>query len=146
VPPTRIAADFSDLRGVKSLCAYNVFLNYLSRSGCNSLAANQIDVMPTLIPLRPRPTANTQSSLVIHNIVVGRHRTSVRLEPMMWDALQDIAQRLRQTMNDLVTNIDRERTASSLTAAIRMYIVDFYRAAALSAGQPQAVQPSRLPI
>jgi predicted DNA-binding ribbon-helix-helix protein len=82
---------------------------------------------------------------VIHNIVVDRHRTSVRLEPMMWDALQDIAQRLRQTMNDLVTTIDRERTASSLTAAIRVYIVDFYRAAALSAGQPQAVQPIRLP-
>jgi predicted DNA-binding ribbon-helix-helix protein len=64
---------------------------------------------------------------------------------MMWDALQDIAQRLRQTMNDLVTDIDRERTASSLTAAIRVYIVDFYRSAALSAGQPQAVQPIRLP-
>jgi hypothetical protein len=49
-------------------------------------------------------------------------------------------------MNDLVTTIDRERTASSLTAAIRMYIVDFYRAAALSAGSPQVVQPIRLPI
>jgi predicted DNA-binding ribbon-helix-helix protein len=103
--------------------------------------------MPERLPRRPRRIhENPPSSLVIHNIVVGRHRTSVRLEPMMWDALQDIAQRLRQTMHDLVTNIDRERTASSLTAAIRMYIVDFYRAAALPAGQPQAVQPIRLPM
>jgi len=64
----------------------------------------------------------------------------------MWAALQDIALRLRVTMHVLVTDIDRERTASSLTAAIRVYIVDFYRALALSAGQPQAVQPIRLRI
>jgi predicted DNA-binding ribbon-helix-helix protein len=102
--------------------------------------------MPTPYPPRPRPTENSLSSLVIHNIVVDRHRTSVRLEPMMWDALQDIARQLRQTMNALVTDIDRERTASSLTAAIRMYIVDFYRAAALSAGQLPAVQPIPLPV
>jgi predicted DNA-binding ribbon-helix-helix protein len=57
----------------------------------------------------------------------------------MWDALHDIARRRRVTMHDLVTDIDRERTASSLTAAIRVYIVDFYRDAALSAGQSQAV-------
>jgi predicted DNA-binding ribbon-helix-helix protein len=86
----------------------------------------------------PRPKhESSPSSLVIHNIVVGDHRTSIRLEPVMWDALQDIAQRLRLTVHDLVTIIDRERTASSLTAAIRVYSVDFYRAAAMPAGQPQ---------
>ena len=58
----------------------------------------------------------------------------------MWDALHDIAQRLQVSRHDLVTGIDRERTASSLTAAIRVYIVDFYRAAALAAGQAQAAE------
>jgi len=58
----------------------------------------------------------------------------------MWDALQDIARRLRATTHDLVTDIDRERTASSLTAAIRVYIVDFYRAAAMPAQQAQIVE------
>jgi predicted DNA-binding ribbon-helix-helix protein len=48
----------------------------------------------------------------------------------MWDALQDIARRRQATVHDLVTEIDRSRTASSLTAAIRVYIVDFYRSAA----------------
>jgi predicted DNA-binding ribbon-helix-helix protein len=81
---------------------------------------------------------------VIHNIVVGRHRTSVRLEPVMWDALQDIARRRRVSLHDLVTEIDRGRSASSLTAAIRVYIVDFYRAAARPAGQPRGVQPHDL--
>lgn len=56
----------------------------------------------------------------------------MRLEPVMWDALQDITRRRSVTMHDLVTEIDRYRTASSLTAAIRVYIVDFYRAATMT--------------
>ena len=97
--------------------------------------------MAHAVPRRQRRTTeNSPSSLVIRNIVVGSHRTSVRLEPVMWDALHDIARRLRVTMHDLVTDIDRARTASSLTAAIRVYIVDFYRDAAVSAGQTQAVE------
>lgn len=92
------------------------------------------------MPRRSPAHEPAPSSLVIHNVVVGGHRTSVRLEPVMWDALQDIALRLRLTMHDLVTGIDRERSASSLTAAIRVYIVDFYRAAALLREQPQVVQ------
>ena|SRR5438046_3503342 len=96
------------------------------------------------LPRRVRRSNNhgqTPSSLVIHNVVVGNHRTSVRLEPVMWDALNDIAARVGMTLHDLVTAIDRERTASSLTAAIRVYIVDFYRAAALAAGAPR--RPAR---
>ena len=58
----------------------------------------------------------------------------------MWDALHDIARRRRVTIHDLVTAIDRERTASSLTAAIRVHIVDFYRDAALSARQSAAAE------
>jgi predicted DNA-binding ribbon-helix-helix protein len=103
--------------------------------------------MPTGLPRRLRRNHDSAlSSLVIHNIVVGNHRTSVRLEPVMWDALRDIAHRQQVTVHDLVTDIDRERTASSLTAAIRVYIVDFYRAAALPAGPPQAIRPTRLPM
>ena len=78
----------------------------------------------------PRHQETSPSSLVIRNVVVAGHRTSVRLEPVMWEALQDIARQQQLTIHDLVTRIDRERTASSLTAAIRVYIVDFYRAAA----------------
>ena len=103
--------------------------------------------MQSGLPGRLTPNRNTApSSLVIHNIVVGRHRTSVRLEPVMWDALQDIAHQLRRTMHDLVTDIDRERTASSLTAAIRVYIVDFYRAAAFLAGEPPSARITPIPL
>jgi predicted DNA-binding ribbon-helix-helix protein len=85
------------------------------------------------------------SSLVIRNVVVGGHRTSVRLEPVMWEALRDISMRRKATIHDLVTEIDRERTASTLTAAIRVYIVDFYRSAALP-GADAPISSRPLPV
>jgi predicted DNA-binding ribbon-helix-helix protein len=83
---------------------------------------------------------------VIRNVVVAGRRTSVRLEPAMWEAIHDIARRQQVTIHDLVTEIDRERTASSLTAAIRVYIVDFYRAAALHGVQPEPARSRRVPV
>jgi predicted DNA-binding ribbon-helix-helix protein len=95
---------------------------------------------PALPRRAPRKREPVRSSLIIHNIVVAGHRTSVRLEPVMWEALQEIA-RLQQTnVNQLVTDIDRQRHASSLTAAIRVYIVDFYRAAAAIARRATELQ------
>ena len=88
-----------------------------------------------------RQPDRTPSSLVIHTVVVGTHRTTIRLEPQMWDALKDIARRRRLTMHELVTSIADTRSASTLTAAIRVYIVDFYRAAASAELQPKLIQP-----
>jgi predicted DNA-binding ribbon-helix-helix protein len=87
----------------------------------------------------PRPSGRNReagsSSLVIRNIVVGGRRTSVRLEPTMWEALHDIAHCRNASVHDLVTEIDSARSASTLTAAIRVYIVNFYRSAAQQAGR-----------
>jgi predicted DNA-binding ribbon-helix-helix protein len=97
---------------------------------------------------QPRPrsvNSNSLSTLAIHNVVVAGRRTSVRLEPAMWEALRDVASRLGVTIHDLVTRIDRERSASSLTAAIRVYVVDFYRAAFLGE-QPVILEPMPLPL
>ena len=97
--------------------------------------------MAAAFPRRPaRKRHPSPSSLVIRNIVVGGHRTSVRLEPLMWDALLEIARQRETNVNQLVTEIDRQRNSSSLTAAIRVYIVDFYRSAAAQAGQAINVQ------
>lgn len=97
------------------------------------------------LPRRDRRTDDSSSSsLAIHNVVVAGHRTSVRLEPVMWEALRDIARQRRVSVHDLVTAIDRQRRESSLTAAIRVYIVNYYRAAAVLSGQPATEHPSRL--
>jgi predicted DNA-binding ribbon-helix-helix protein len=70
-----------------------------------------------------------RSTLVLKTVIIGGRRTSVRLEPAMLLALYDIARQQQCTLNDLVTEIDRDRDylTSSLTGAICVYIVEFYR-------------------
>lgn len=87
----------------------------------------------------PQPDARPLSSLSPHNIVVAGRRTSVRLEASMWEGLQDIARRREMALNDLVTEIERNRDMPGLTAAIRVYIVDFYRRALGMAGRDEAL-------
>jgi predicted DNA-binding ribbon-helix-helix protein len=62
----------------------------------------------------------------------------------MWDALHDVAKRRRLTIHDLVTSIDDNRTESSLTAAIRVYIVNFYRGVVVQSAQAQPERPPEL--
>ena len=60
---------------------------------------------------------------------VAGHRTGVRLEQTIWEALREVAQRERKMINDLVTLIDQTRTTSTLTAGIRVFLIDYYRRA-----------------
>jgi len=78
--------------------------------------------------------AGSGSTLVNRNVTVAGHRTSIRLEPAMWDALRQICERERKPCNELVTEIDRQRVESSLTAAIRVYLLRYFSAAATDEG------------
>ena len=78
------------------------------------------------------------STLVSRNVSVSGRRTSLRLEPLMWDALVEIAQRENRHVNELVTLVEQRRTASSLTAAVRVFIVRYFRAAATEEGHAGA--------
>src|SRR4051794_16262214 len=63
------------------------------------------------------------------NVFLGEQKTSVRLPPVMWEALDDIAHHLGMSRADLVRQIERDREqGQGLTDAIRIYIVEFYRA------------------
>ncbi|MHA1599747.1 MAG: ribbon-helix-helix domain-containing protein [Alphaproteobacteria bacterium] len=74
------------------------------------------------------------STLVNRNVFVGDRRTSLRLEPAMWDALAEISRREDVTLHQLCALIDERRQASSLTAAIRVFIVAYFRSAATEEG------------
>lgn len=78
--------------------------------------------------------SRSASTLVNRNVTVGGRRTSMRLEPTMWEALQQVCARESKTLNELVTEIDRQRQESSLTAAIRVYLLRYFRAAATDEG------------
>jgi len=74
------------------------------------------------------------STLVSRNITLHGRRTSVRLEPPMWDAFEEIAQREGMTLSSLSGLVDTEGCEYSLTAAIRVFILAYFRAAATEDG------------
>ena len=81
---------------------------------------------------RTRKRPRYQSTLRLRNVVVRGHRTSVRLEPVMWDSFHEIAAEQGMNVNQLVTQIERGGGRSSLTSAIRVYIVEYYQSLARS--------------
>lgn len=65
----------------------------------------------------PRQSANKKRS-----VVVAGHRTSVSLENVFWDHLRAVAKARRISVNELVTEIDRDRDGS-LSSAIRVFVL-----------------------
>ncbi len=69
------------------------------------------------------------SSLVSRNVRVVGRRTSVRLEPVMWQAMADISAREGITIFDFCSRARAARHGSNLTASIRAEIVAYLLAA-----------------
>ncbi len=76
-----------------------------------------------------------RSTLVSKNVTVDGHRTSVRLEPAMWNSLGEICRRERASIHMVCSAIQQHKPAdTSLTAAIRVFIMSYFRAAATEEG------------
>jgi predicted DNA-binding ribbon-helix-helix protein len=78
------------------------------------------------------------STLVSRNVSLADRRTSIRLEPEMWDALHEICAREGRSLHDICTEIDRQRGAAALTASVRVFILNYFRAAATEEGHALA--------
>jgi predicted DNA-binding ribbon-helix-helix protein len=71
---------------------------------------------------------------VKRSLTLNGHRTSVSLEDAFWTAFRDIAAARGQPLNDLAAQIDAARTGDEgLASAIRLYVLNHYRATAASA-------------
>lgn len=80
-----------------------------------------------------------KSTLVSRNVTIGSHRTSVRLEPDMWNGLREICRREHLTMHDIASIVsDRKSANTSLTAAIRVFVMAYFRTAATEEGHNNA--------
>jgi predicted DNA-binding ribbon-helix-helix protein len=78
-------------------------------------------------------------SLISRNIIISGRRTSVRLEQQMWGALHDIARREKCSVHDICSLVNvRKRKDSSLTAAIRVFIMLYFRTAETEEGHVKA--------
>lgn len=76
----------------------------------------------------------TTSRLVNRNVVAGRGRTSMRLEPELWDALSEICEREAQDMSTLVRKVEAAGHIGGRTSAVRVFIQNYFRAAATEIG------------
>lgn len=69
----------------------------------------------------------TQTTLRSRNVMLDRQRTSMRLEPEMWEALSEIAAIERTSVNSLITRIQERRRQSSLTSSVRVFVMTYFR-------------------
>jgi len=82
---------------------------------------------------------DVKTTLLSRNITVNGRRTSVRLEPEMWNSLYDIAKRESCTIHDICTLISlRKNPKTSLTAAIRVFLMLYFRASSTEEGHSRA--------
>lgn len=89
--------------------------------------------------LTAAPGTRRRSSLVSRNLVIDGKRTSARLEPDMWAALFDIVRREGRNAHDICTLINSNKPHDcTLTAAIRVFIMAYFRAAATEEGHARA--------
>ena len=97
-------------------------------------------MMNNTSPIKPCTNERARrNSLVSRNITVDGHRTSVRLEPAMWSGLGEIVRRERISLHEIGTAIAQQKPANtSLTAAIRVFLMAYFRAAATEDGHTRA--------
>ena len=74
------------------------------------------------------------------NVVIAGSRTTMRLEPEMWEALTEICHRENLSLHEICTLVDARKRNSSLTSAVRVFIMSYFRAAATDVGHHRAGQ------
>ena len=68
------------------------------------------------------------SALQIRTVYIGDRRTSIKLHPAMWEALDEVAERQGKTVHDVILPIDKgRRGGTALSTAVRVYLVTFFR-------------------
>ena len=80
-----------------------------------------------------------KSPVVKRSIVIAGHKTSVSLEDAFWKGLKEIANGRELTLSDIVASIDTDRRHGNLSSAIRLFVLDHYRAHTGDARNAQAV-------
>jgi predicted DNA-binding ribbon-helix-helix protein len=68
------------------------------------------------------------SPVIKRSIVIAGHKTSVSVEDAFWKGLKEIAIGRNKTLSDLVAEIDTGRPHGNLSSAIRLFVLDHYRA------------------
>ena len=86
------------------------------------------------------------SRLINRNVMAANGRTSIRLEPELWDALGEICRREDVSTGELIRRIETGRPhAGGRTSAVRVHLLQYFRAAATDAGHDAAGHGAAMP-
>jgi predicted DNA-binding ribbon-helix-helix protein len=69
-----------------------------------------------------------KSPVVKRSIVIAGHKTSVSLEDAFWKGLKEISTGRGLTLSEMVGAIDSARAQGNLSSALRLFVLDHYRA------------------
>lgn len=86
------------------------------------------------------------SQLVNRNVTANRGRTSMRLEPELWDALGEICAREKLSLGEMVRRIEQRGHSGGRTSAVRVHVLEYFRRAATDAGHTAAGHGENAPI
>ena len=86
----------------------------------------------------PKKKAKPKARMRTFNVRVSGHRTTVRMEPEIWDAFNEICQREDCTLDDICASLNKVRGRSSLASALRVFIVTYFRRLVAEVGHAKA--------
>jgi predicted DNA-binding ribbon-helix-helix protein len=66
---------------------------------------------------------------VKRSLTIAGHRTSISLEEAFWVALRDVARAKGKLVPALIFEIDAARGRTNLSSAIRVFLLEYFRAA-----------------
>jgi predicted DNA-binding ribbon-helix-helix protein len=68
-----------------------------------------------------------KSLIIKRSVVIAGRRTSISVEDDFWSSLREIAKQRYETLSQLVSSIDAQRTHPNLSSAIRLFVLSVYR-------------------
>ena len=74
------------------------------------------------------------SRLINRNVTVTSGRTSIRLEPELWSALEEMSQREKLSLGAIVKQIEQLGHSGGRTSAVRVRVLSYFRDAATEEG------------
>ena len=70
------------------------------------------------------------SKIEKRSVTIGGHKSSVSLEDTFWAGLQGIARAQGCAVSNLIAEIDKGRQVGNLSSAIRIFVLEHFRAKA----------------
>jgi len=75
------------------------------------------------------------------NVTLGSRRTSVSLEEQVWEGLTEICRREEVGLDELCTAVEVRRVDSSMSSALRVFLLTYFRHAAEQLESTNGTQP-----